>query len=159
MRRFSIFAAVLPVAVIALGAPFIVVSTQPALSQTDRVMDKVFSDLERQIIREVLGATGSNDSGARTGTADGGRGAKNAPAGLAKRDRLPPGLQRQLARNGRLPPGLEKKAFPPDLTARLPAPLAGTERVIIGSDAVLIETATNIVLDIIYDVVRNSGKK
>src|SRR5229473_147236 len=34
------------------------------------------------------------------------------PPGLAKRDRLPPGLERQLQRNGTLPPGLQKRVQP-----------------------------------------------
>jgi hypothetical protein len=34
----------------------------------------------------------------------------NLPPGLAKRDRLPPGQERQLERNGTLPPGLQKRA-------------------------------------------------
>lgn len=36
----------------------------------------------------------------------------NLPPGLAKRDRLPPGLERQLERNGTLPPGLQKRVQP-----------------------------------------------
>src|SRR5215470_14934501 len=32
--------------------------------------------------------------------------ASHLPPGLAKRDRLPPGLEKQLVRNGTLPPGL-----------------------------------------------------
>src|SRR5215831_5359969 len=34
---------------------------------------------------------------------------KGLPPGLAKKESLPPGLQKQLVRNGQLPPGLEKK--------------------------------------------------
>ena len=34
------------------------------------------------------------------------------PPGLAKREHLPPGLQRHLERNGTLPPGLQKKLQP-----------------------------------------------
>src|SRR6266404_785633 len=34
------------------------------------------------------------------------------PPGLAKRDRLPPGLERQVRRNGTLPPGLQKRVQP-----------------------------------------------
>jgi len=33
---------------------------------------------------------------------------KGLPPGLAKKERLPPGLQNHLARNGQLPPGLQK---------------------------------------------------
>lgn len=128
---------------------------EPAqLAQTEKPMEKIFSDLERRVIREVLTATRVTDvekgkGGKKT------KGSKEAPSGLAQRDRLPSGLERQLQRNGRLPPGLEKKSFPAHLTSRLPAPLRGTERLIIGTDAVLIDAATKVVLDIIRDVVVN----
>jgi hypothetical protein len=36
----------------------------------------------------------------------------NLPPGLAKRDRLPPGLEKQVQRNGTLPPGLQKRVQP-----------------------------------------------
>lgn len=36
----------------------------------------------------------------------------NLPPGLAKRERLPPGLERQLQRDGTLPPGLQKRVQP-----------------------------------------------
>jgi Ni/Co efflux regulator RcnB len=126
------------------------------LAQNDRTTQKVFSDLERRVIREVLGAAGVQDSGDKRGK--GGKkakGSRGGPPGLTKRGSLPPGLQRQLERNGRLPPGLEKQGFPADLRFRLPAPLQGTERLIVGNDAVLIETGTNIILDIMRDVIVN----
>jgi len=34
------------------------------------------------------------------------------PPGLAKKDRLPPGLEKQLVRRGTLPPGLQKRLQP-----------------------------------------------
>src|SRR5229473_2627386 len=36
----------------------------------------------------------------------------NLPPGLAKRDQLPPGLEKQLVRCGTLPPGLQKRLQP-----------------------------------------------
>ena len=36
----------------------------------------------------------------------------NLPPGLAKRDRLPPGLEKHLWKHGSLPPGLQKKVDP-----------------------------------------------
>ena len=86
-----------------------------------------------------------------------GRG-KGLPPGLAKRDKLPPGLQKQLERNGKLPPGLQKSEFPEDLQAKLGPPKEGTERAIVGNDAVLIDTATNVVLDVIRNVVNKGGQ-
>ncbi len=79
---------------------------------------------------------------------------KGLPSGLAKRKALPPGLARQLERNGKLPPGLEKRRLPRDLHDRLPKPPVGHERVIVGQDVVLMETASGVIRDIIRDVVR-----
>lgn len=48
----------------------------------------------------------------------------NLPPGLAKRDKLPPGLEKQLERNGTLPPGLQKRVQPlPDVCENQLGPL------------------------------------
>ncbi len=75
------------------------------------------------------------------------------PPGLAKRDRLPPGLQKHIQRTGRLPPGLEKRRLPGDLRGLLPR-RAGQDFRVVGDDIVLIETATNLILDIMQGVLR-----
>lgn len=74
------------------------------------------------------------------------------PPGLAKRDELPPGLERQLRLRGKLPPGLQKKIQPcPEaLVRRLPPPPPDCAHVIIGGHIVLLNRRTNIVLDIIH---------
>jgi hypothetical protein len=68
----------------------------------------------------------------------------NLPPGLAKRDRLPPGLESQLRERGTLPPGLQKKIvpLPADLARRLPPPPSGCSRVVIGGNIVLMDTKT-----------------
>jgi hypothetical protein len=68
----------------------------------------------------------------------------NLPPGLAKRDRLPPGLESQLRERGTLPPGLQKKIvpLPVDLARRMPPPPSGCSRVIIGGNIVLMDTKT-----------------
>jgi hypothetical protein len=68
----------------------------------------------------------------------------NLPPGLAKRDRLPPGLERQLRERGTLPPGLRKKIVPLPVTLVrvLPPPPPGCSRVIIGGNIVLMDTKT-----------------
>lgn len=74
------------------------------------------------------------------------------PPGLAKRNGdLPPGLEKQLRRKGKLPPGLQKKlvAFPADLNTRLGPPCGGCRRATLGTWALLIQDATNVILDII----------
>ncbi|GAC1620874.1 MAG: hypothetical protein PVS2B2_14820 [Candidatus Acidiferrum sp.] len=74
------------------------------------------------------------------------------PPGLAKRDRLPPGLERQLRERGTLPPGLQKKIqpIPEDLDRRLPPPPDGYRRVIIGGHIVTLNIRTNYVSGIFH---------
>jgi hypothetical protein len=74
----------------------------------------------------------------------------NLPPGLAKKDRLPPGLEKQLVRRGTLPPGLQKKLqpCPEDLERRLPPPPPDCAHVLVGGHIVLLNRRTNIVMDI-----------
>jgi hypothetical protein len=74
------------------------------------------------------------------------------PPGLAKRDQLPPGLERQLVVRGTLPPGLQKKIrpCPEDLERRLPPPPPDCAHVVIGGHVVLMNRRTNVVLDIFH---------
>ena len=76
----------------------------------------------------------------------------NLPPGLAKKDRLPPGLERQLVRRGELPPGLQKQLqpCPVDLERRLPPPPPDCQHVLIGGHIVLLNRKTNIVVDIFH---------
>jgi hypothetical protein len=161
-------------AILAMALTVLLPAAHPAVAQTSGVtsaddrVGQIFSDLEKRIIREVLAETGltddeSDESGEddddrrKTGKAGkgAGKGGKSGlPPGLAKRDSLPPGLQKQLDRNGRLPPGLDRRALPEDLEKRLPA-RTDTERVIVDNDVVLIEKGTDLVLDVIRDVVRD----
>ena len=73
------------------------------------------------------------------------------PPGLAKRNELSPGLQKQLRRNGTLPPGLQKKIspFPRDLASRLGPlpPGCGCDRVFLDGRALIIARATSGILD------------
>jgi hypothetical protein len=68
----------------------------------------------------------------------------NLPPGLAKRDRLPPGLEKQLRERGTLPPGLQKKITPVPVTLmrQLPAPPPGCDHVVIGGNIALVDTNT-----------------
>jgi hypothetical protein len=76
---------------------------------------------------------------------------RGLPPGLAKKDRLPPGLQKQLARNGQLPPGLQKRIqpLPQPLEGRLTRLPVGTRRVIISGSVILLDERRNIILDTI----------
>jgi outer membrane lipoprotein SlyB len=69
------------------------------------------------------------------------------PPGLAKRDRLPPGLERQLQRNGTLPPGLQKRVRPlPDVCAeRLPRLPRAWSRVVLSGRIILLDPRQRVV--------------
>jgi hypothetical protein len=95
----------------------------------------LFTDRERRIIQDYFQPY-------RTGT-------KGLPPGLAKRDTLPPGLAK---RGGALPPGLAAKALPGDLRGRLPTRDDRWRRVIVGSDVLLIDAVSDLIVDVIRDV-------
>ncbi len=66
---------------------------------------------------------------------------------------LPPGIRKRLARGKRLPPGIAKQFAPAGLRSRVRLP-AGYEIMEVGLDVVLVEVATNIVHDVLMDIVR-----
>jgi hypothetical protein len=72
------------------------------------------------------------------------------PAGLAKKDRLPPGLEKQLVRKGTLPPGLQKRVYPApvELERRLPPPPPDCAHVLISGHIVLLNRKTNLIVDV-----------
>ena len=76
----------------------------------------------------------------------------NLPPGLAKKDRLPPGLEKQLARNGTLPPGLQKRIqpCPEELVRRLPPAPPDCAHVLIAEHIVLLNRRTNVILDVVH---------
>jgi hypothetical protein len=73
------------------------------------------------------------------------------PPGLAKRDHLPPGLERHLQRNGTLPPGLQRRVQPlPDrCEARLPQLPRDWSRVVLSGRIMLLGPGYRIV-DILW---------
>ena len=99
----------------------------------------VFSPWDQEIIRDYYRSRNSN-----------------LPPGLAKRDRLPPGLQKHLERDGTLPPGLQKRveSFPPDLEQRLPPLPKNCRRGAIGVDIVILDRRTQRIMDVIHDILR-----
>lgn len=77
------------------------------------------------------------------------------PPGLAKRETLPPGLQKHLQRNGTLPPGLQRRIqpLPQTLAQKLPKPPDGVKRVVVAGNVILLEERTSKILDIVTDVI------
>jgi hypothetical protein len=88
-----------------------------------------FSLRDRQSIRQCFSST------------------SNLPPGLAKRDQLPPGLERQVRRNGTLPPGLQKRVQPlPDVcSSGLPRLPVDWSRVVLGRRVLLLDPAQKVV--------------
>jgi hypothetical protein len=72
------------------------------------------------------------------------------PPGLAKKDRLSPGLEKQLVRNGTLPPGLQKRAYPTpvELERRLPPPPPDCAHVLVSGHILLLNRKTNLIVDV-----------
>ena len=77
-----------------------------------------------------------------------GKGRKGLPPGLAKREQLPPGL----AKRDRLPPGLSGQRLPHELERKLSRLPEGVVRVRIGTDIVLMDGRTRVVLDMVKDI-------
>jgi len=79
------------------------------------------------------------------------------PPGLAKHNgNLPPGLAKQLQRNDTLPPGLQTtlQPCPVEITRELPPIPPTYQRSIIGAHIVVFNRNTNIIVDVMKDVVR-----
>ena len=76
------------------------------------------------------------------------KGRKSLPPGLAKRQHLPPGL----AKRKQLPPGLYGYRLPHELDRRLSRLPEGVIRVRIGTDIVLMDGRTRVILDVIKDI-------
>ena len=74
------------------------------------------------------------------------------PPGLAKRDRLPSGLERQLVVRGTLPPGLQKRIqpCPQDLERMLPPPPPNYAHVVIGGHLILLNRANFQIADVFH---------
>ena len=66
---------------------------------------------------------------------------------------LPPGIRRRVAQGKPLPPGIAKKAAPAELHSMVDLP-DGYRLMEVGLDVVLVEVATNVVHDVLMDVIR-----
>lgn len=93
----------------------------------------VFREEEKLILREYARSFGAN-----------------LPPGLAKRDDLPPGLEKQLVRKGHLPPGLEKRIipFPPELERRLPPLPPELRRGFFAGRAIIFHSGSRLIFDV-----------
>lgn len=98
-----------------------------------------FSDGEISTIRAYY----RDHSVAQQGNGKGKKGSKG----------LPPGIAKNLQRGKPLPPGIAKQVLPSGLVALLPPAPKGFERVEIAGKVLLIEVATQIIHDVLEDVI------
>jgi hypothetical protein len=66
---------------------------------------------------------------------------------------LPPGIAKNLQRGKSLPPGIAKQHLPQDLQSSLPTPPKGYERIVVDGKVLLIEIATQVIRDVLTDIV------
>jgi len=139
------------------------VSPGAANAATDQVIaDVVFKEIERRIIgdyfeREYRRHSADDDHDEKKGkNKHNTKGkSKGIPPGLQGRKDLPPGIRKQIARGQRVPDGMNTYRLPSDLIKRLPQRNADVERRVVGDDIVLIERGTNLILDVLENVLRN----
>lgn len=81
------------------------------------------------------------------------RSAKNGKPGKGGRNGLPPGIAKNLARGKSLPPGIAKQYLPEGLRRALPVSPAGYERIVVGGKILLVEIATQVIHDVLMDIV------
>ncbi len=119
----------------------------------------VFGDDDHRIIknyyeREIIEK--ANEKAAKEGKGHGkGKKQKGLPPGLAKKNKLPPGIQKQLERGAILPVELQKEMqpLPRDLEIRLkPLPSPNQVRVTVGTDILIMDKETRKILDVMRDV-------
>jgi hypothetical protein len=107
--------------------------------ESDNVQVKVaFNDNDRQLIHDYYRNKKMKH--------------KRLPPGLAKKGKLPRGLQKQLKRNGKLPPGLAKRSLPYELEEQLSIIPRGYVRLKVGGDIILMNEKTEFVVDIIHNI-------
>lgn len=73
--------------------------------------------------------------------------------GKHKNKGLPPGIAKNVQRGKPLPPGIAKQHLPDGLIRTLPAPPKGYERVIVDGRVLLVEIATQVIHDVLMDVI------
>jgi len=98
-----------------------------------------FSDGEISLIRAYYRDHGTVQAG-------NGKGRKGAKG-------LPPGIAKNLQHGKPLPPGIAKQVLPSGLTSQLPPPPKGFERIEIAGKILLVEIATQVIHDVLEDVI------
>lgn len=131
------------------------------VSDTDSILDEIFSDEEQDIIKGYYNENAASGTGKHKG----------------KKKDLPPGLQKKLERGGELPPGWQKKLargevldpelryqseyLPDDLLSRLETGDAATEILRIQDKIVRVSKGEGTIIDMIdlADVLTGRGMR
>lgn len=77
---------------------------------------------------------------------------KRMPPGLAKKQSLPPGLQKHIRKKGALPPGFHGHSLPFELERELSPLPKGYVRLKVEGDIVLMDERTRVVIDVVWGV-------
>lgn len=101
-------------------------------------VEVVFTDKEISAIRAYY-----HDHQAPHGSKKKGKGKKS----------LPPGIAKNLQRGKPLPPGIAKQVLPTGLVQALPPVPHGFERIVVSGKVLLVEIATQVIHDILEDVI------
>jgi hypothetical protein len=80
-------------------------------------------------------------------------GRKHSQKKAKGRKSLPPGIAKNLRRGKPLPPGIAKQVLPVGLLQMLPPPPHGHERIVIAGKILLVEIATQVIHDVLEDVI------
>jgi len=107
-------------------------SGQVTVAGRDGYVDLAFSNRDRRLIYDYYHPR------------------RRLPPGLARKERLPPGLEKQLVRRGTLPPGLSGQYLPYELERHLSPLPQGYLRLRIGGDVVLFNQKTRVILDLMH---------
>ena len=73
--------------------------------------------------------------------------------GRGRNGGLPPGIAKNLQRGKPLPPGITKQYLPSDVLNALPPLTGGFEYVVVAGKLLLVEIATQVIHDVLLDVV------
>ena len=121
----------------------IIESGSVAIENEDLSAVIIFSDSDREKIMHYYKKSGNF---------------KKIPPGLAKKQELPPGLQKHIEKHGELPPGLEGRSLPADLERSLTRLPVGYVRLKIGGDLIIMNQKTRVVFDVVWDVKQRNRK-
>jgi hypothetical protein len=136
MSRRNVLQGLVAVAAIGLGSSLF----GGKLFAQAPIVSTVFDQRETQVIRDYYRMQVEK---ARANRGKGG----GVPAGLPRKDELPPGIARAIRVNAPLPPSVPKKGLPTDLERSLPVRV-GVVRIIAGDQIMLVD-AKSTVRDII----------